>query len=54
MPIEIKLNTAERIRRPLAADPSMSTDDLISKLGVTIGQIKAALAYSQRPGRKRA
>lgn len=49
MPIKIKLSTGERIRRAVAAHPSMSTDEIVSKLGVTTSQIKAALAYTQRP-----
>lgn len=57
MPIEIKLNTAERIRRAKLANPTISERELIETLGVTTGQIKAALAFKnpgQQPGRKRA
>lgn len=57
MPIEIKLNTAERIRRAKLANPALSEQQLVETLGVTAGQVKAALAYrnpGQKPGRKRA
>lgn len=57
MPIAIRLNPAERIRRAKAAEPLLSDDQLREKLGVTNGQIKAAFAYrnpGQKPGRKRA
>lgn len=57
MPIEIKLNTAERIRRAKLANPAISERELMETLGVTAGQIKAALAFrnsGQSAGRKRA
>ncbi|MBJ3783847.1 hypothetical protein [Devosia sediminis] len=52
MTIAIKLNTAEQIRRARAANPELSQEDLASRLGVTLSQVKAALAYRQ-PGQKR-
>lgn len=45
MTIAIKLSTSERIRRAKAAEPSLTADQLRERLGVTHGQIKAALAY---------
>ncbi|WP_160194653.1 hypothetical protein [Devosia riboflavina] len=57
MPIEIKLNNAERIRRAKLANPAITEQEMVSTLGVTAGQVKAALAYKnpgQKPGRKRA
>lgn len=57
MPIEIKLNTAERIRRAKLVNQAISERELVETLGVTAGQIKAALAFKnpgQKPGRKRA
>ena len=48
MAIEIKLNNAERIRRLKAAEPDISEAQIIERLGVTPGQIKAALRYGQR------
>ena len=57
MPIEIKVNTAERLRRVRQANPSISDSELKEKFGVTTGQIKAAFAYKQpgqKPGRERA
>ena len=52
MSIAIKLNTAERIRRALEANPGMSEADLAADQGVTISQVKAALAF-RRQGQKR-
>lgn len=57
MPIEIKLNVAERIRRAKAANPSLTDTELMTRFDVTAGQIKAAVAFKnpgQKPGRKRA
>lgn len=51
MTIAIKLNTAEQIRRAREANPDLSREELAAKLGVTLSQVKAALAY-RRPGQK--
>lgn len=53
MQIAIKLNPAERIRRARAADPSLTDQQLRERLGVTNGQIKAALAYRKTEARRR-
>lgn len=50
MPIAVQLNNAERVRRAKAAEPSLSEAQLAEKFGVTLSQVKAALAYKQ-PGR---
>ena len=52
MNIAIKLNTAEQIRRAREANPGLSQEDLAETLGVTLSQVKAALAY-RLPGQKR-
>lgn len=52
MTIAIKLNTAEQIRRAREANPSATQEELATRLGVTVSQVKAALAY-RRPGQKR-
>ncbi len=52
MTIAIKLNTAEHIRRAREANPDLSQEELATGLGVTVSQVKAALAY-RRPGQKR-
>lgn len=56
MPIPIKLSAAERIRRAVAADPSLSSGDLVSRFGVSSGQVKVALAYKlgHKSSRRRA
>lgn len=56
MQIAVKLNPADRIRRAKEADPTLTDEQLRDKLGVTISQVKAALAYKSRltPERKRA
>jgi uncharacterized protein (DUF433 family) len=57
MPIEIKLNTAERIRRAKLVKPGASEQELADALGVTVSQVKAALAYrahGHKTWRKRA
>ena len=56
MAIEIKLNNAERIRRLKAAEPGISEAQIMERLGVTPGQIKAALRYrgQQNQGQRRA
>ncbi|HEY8578205.1 MAG TPA: hypothetical protein VIL88_17905 [Devosia sp.] len=45
MNIAIKLSPAERIRRAKEAEPSTTDEQLRERLGVTSGQIKAAIAY---------
>lgn len=45
MNIAIKLSPAERIRRAKEADSSITDEQLRERLGVTSGQIKAAVAY---------
>lgn len=52
MTIAIKLNTAEQIRRAREADPGATHEELAASLGVTLSQVKAALAY-RRPGQRR-
>jgi ribosome-binding protein aMBF1 (putative translation factor) len=52
MTIVIRLNTAEQIRRAREANPGLSQEDLAASLGVTVSQVKAALAY-RRPGHQR-
>ena len=52
MTIAIKLNTAEQIRRAREANPDLSREALAVSLGVTLSQVKAALAY-RRQGQKR-
>ncbi|WP_156460423.1 hypothetical protein [Devosia sp. Root635] len=54
MNLAIKLNDAERIRRAIAAEPDLTEADLKHRLGVTSGQIKAALQYRgvQKTGRR--
>jgi uncharacterized protein (DUF433 family) len=52
MNIAIKLNTSEQIRRAHEAKPGATQEDLTASLGVTISQVKAALAY-RRPGQRR-
>ena len=52
MNLAIKLSPAERIRRALEAEPSLTHDQIRERLGVTQGQITAALTYKQ-PGSKR-
>ena len=55
MNLAIKLSPAERIRRALEADPSLTHDQIRERLGVTQGQITAALTYkrgSKRGGRR--
>lgn len=52
MTLAIRLSPAERIRRALEADPSLTHDQIRERFGVTQGQITAALTYKQ-PGSKR-
>ena len=51
MQLAINLSPAERIRRTVEADPSLTHEQIREHLGVTQGQINAALAY-KRPGQK--
>ncbi|HEV7344133.1 MAG TPA: hypothetical protein VGN60_00680 [Devosia sp.] len=53
MNIAIKLSPAERIRRAKAADPSLSDEQLREQLGVTAGQIKAAMLYRKQKAKRR-
>ena len=48
MPIKIKLSTGERIRRAVAADPSMSTDEIVSKLRTLCGLIDFKISEPER------
>jgi len=47
--IAVKLNAAEKIRRAIEADPKLTEDQVRQRLGVTTGQIKAALQYRSGP-----
>jgi uncharacterized protein (DUF433 family) len=51
VPVEIKLNLPERIRRAKAAKPMLTDEQLAEKFECSLSQVKAALAYRE-PGQK--
>lgn len=54
MTVHITLNPAERIRRLRAAEPQLTDLQVMERLGVTAGRVKAAMRYrgAQKPGRR--